>query len=423
MVSRLWKLREERPRFVALSLFTLALFVVWPIVDFYVGQATDVYVTYTFNDWSAYSASLETWTSGGPVYHEAEAGGYHGSFLYPPITLLIFYPFATLGFRAGAVLMGVLSLVLLWAALVAVARTLGYEMGLVEKLVALAALFGFYPALRDFKWAQVATMLTAFLTLAFYAHELGEREGTLSPWARYASGALTTVGSSFKLFFATSGAHMLRDKRRFVGGIVAAGALLVASFAVFGVEVHRSYLDVLMWGKGWSDTLPVGYWGGNTVTSIYRPMHVLGGAKLVGKLLGVVGVIALTLAARDAEGATPRQATFALGVAVIPLLAPQAASQDLVVLLLPAMILTAIELRRESGYPSVPVLAILLVHLHRYGLGLLTNHHQLLPLGEFLRGQVAWLQPAVWGTFLLVGLAAVRVSEHATLPSALDRAS
>ncbi len=422
MVSRLWKLRKERPRFVALSLFTVVVLAVWPVVDFYVGQVSDYYVTYTFNDWSAYSSALDSWTSGGPVYHETEAGGYHGSFLYPPIVLLIFYPFATLGFVPGAIIMGGLSLVLLWIGLLAVARVLGYETGLVEKLVALAALFGFYPALRDFKWAQISTMLAAFLTIAFYAQEVGERENDLAPWARYASGAFTTLGSSFKLFFATSGAHLLRDRRRFVGAIATAGALAVASFAVFGVEVHRSYLDVLMWGKGWSDTLPVGYWGENTVTAIYRPMHVLGGAKLAAKLLGIVAVIALTLAARDAEGGTPRQATFALGVAVIPLLAPQAAAHDLVVLVLPAMILTAIELRREGGYPSVPVVAILLVHFHRYGIGLLTNHTGLVPFGEFLRGQVAWLQPAMWGTLLLVGLAAYRVYEHASLPATLDRA-
>lgn len=419
MVSRLLRLREERPRFVALSLLTVAVLVAWPVVDFFIGQASNVYVTYTFNDWAAYTGALDSWTAGGPVYQQAPDGGYHGSYLYPPVMLAAFYPFATFEFTTGAILMGGLSLVVLWIGLVASARLLGYEMGLIEKLVSFVALFGFYPALRDFKWGQVATMLAAFLTLAFYAQELGEREDDLSAWARYASGLLTTVGSGFKLFFATSGAHLLRDRKRFAGAMTAAGALVVLSFAVFGPDVHQSYLDVLTWGKGWGDRLPSAYWDGNAVTSIYRPLYVLGGAKLVAKLLVVLAVIGLTLAARDADGATPRQATFALGVAVIPLVAPQAASQDLVVLLLPALILTAIELRRETGSPWIPVLAILLVHLHRYVLDLLMNHARVVPYGEFLQAQVAWIQPGMWGTYLLVGLAAYRVAAYATTPEML----
>lgn len=418
MTSRLWKLREEYPVFVALTAVTVTVLAVWPVVDFYLRQG-GIGIPYGFNDFGAYTSALQQWTEGGSVYTQTEAGGYHGSYLYPPVTILIFYPFSTLGFQTGAILMGGFSIVLLWVGLGAVARSLGYDLSPVERLIGLFAIFGFQPAMRDFKWAQIATLLAGILAFAFYAQELGARE-EVSDWVRYASGALTTLGSAFKLFFATSGAHLLRDRKRFAGAMATAGVLLVASLAIFGVEAHRTYIDVLMWGKGWGDTRALYLWD---VTAAYRPLWMLGPLGLPAKLLGVLGVIGLTLAARDADAPAARHATFALGVAIIPLAAPQADVHDLVIVLLPAVIMTAVEFDRPDGYPWLPVLAVLLVHFHRYAVEATIYAPDWVPLAELIRSNAALLQTGMWGTLLLAGLAAYRVAEYASVPAPLKAGS
>lgn len=109
------------------------------------------------------------------------------------------------------------------------------------------------------------------------------------------------------------------------------------------------------------------------------------------------------LATREQPGTA--QLAFALGVAVIPLFAPRAYTHDRVVLLLPAIILVADEIRRENGRPWIPVLAVLLVHVHTYGTRAAIH---LLD-----RSWAVLVQPGVWGTFLLVGLATARLSAEA----------
>lgn len=431
ILRRLWSLRRDRPLFVALSAVTVVTLLVWLVVDFYLPAATPntrgISIGYGYNDFSAYTGALARWTEGGPLYMQQPDGGYHGEYLYPPITVLLFYPFGTTGFETGAILFGALSIVLLWLGLEAVARTLGYRLRIWERFAMLVAIFGFQPVIRNFRWAQTATFLAGLLCFAFYFHERAEAteslygEGELSPRTKaaykYLSGAFTTLGSSLKLFVATSGAHLLRDRKRFVGAMVTAGVLAVASLAVFGLETHQTYLDVLTWGKGWGDTRAPYLWDRYAA---YRPLHVFGSYGLYLKILGIFGVIGLTWAARRNDSVSARRTTFALGVAVVPLVAPQADSHDLVLMLLPAVIMVAHELDRPDGYAWVPVLSVLLFHLHRYGLELIIIPPEWLPAAQFIRDNAPWFQPGMWASFMLVGLVAVRVAEHATVPPAVQ---
>jgi hypothetical protein len=409
---RLWRLRRERPLFVGLTALTAAVLLGWPVVDAALRTA-GLTTPIGFNDFGVYAGAVDRWTGGQVLYTQTEAGGYHGSYLYPPVTVLAFYPFATLGFKTGAVVLGGLSVVVLWVGLEAVASALGSDLRLWERFVLLGMLVGFQPVLRDFKWAQISTGLTALLCFAFYAQERGATDAGRAGF-RYASGALTTVASAFKLFFAPAGAHLLRDRRRFAGAIATAAVLGALSLALFGLEVHRTYLDVLLWGKGWGTAKPPALWD---LTSAYRPLSVAGDLGLWLRALGVLGVIALTLATRNVDSASARQASFALGVAAVPILAPRAALHDLVVVVLPAVILLSLELDRPDGRPWLPVLAVLLVHLQTVGLQVLVKHPEILPVGQVLSGYAAWLQPALWGTAILAGLATVRVADHASLPS------
>ena len=410
VLRALWDCRHERPVFVALSVLTATAMVIWPVADALLARYDVVHVSpYGFNDFGAYAGAVDNWRSGEPIYTRADDGGFHGSYLYPPFVLPLFYPFTRLDFYAGAVLFGTFSLFLLWVGIEAVVDELGYELAVFERIGLLFALFGFYPALWDFKWGQVSTLLAALLCFAFYAHEQGARGRTSS---QYLSGVLTTVGSAVKLFYATSGAHLLRNGRRLASAVGTGIGLLTVSILIFGVETHRLYLDVLTWGKGWgTEQMPPA----DFQTAYYRPMYMIDqlfetvGLSLpawwviVATVVGLGFIIGLVLATRgDSVAAHP---TFALGVAVIPLFAPRAYTHDLVVLLLPALILLALELEREDGYPWIPVLAVFLLHVHTYGTRAFIH--------LFDASTAVVLQPGVCGTFLLAGLATVRVFECA----------
>jgi len=478
VARRLWALRHDRPLLVVVSVATVLATVLWPLADAALRPTGLIHVSdYGFNDFGVYSGTVNAWLDGEPIYVQNEDGGYHGSFLYPPFVLPLFYPFSMLGFEAGPVLLGTLSLFLLWVGIDGIAESYGARLAVPERIVLLFALFGFHPAFWDFKWAQVSTLLAAVLCFAFLAHQRGERldagdidtvdvdagdtdqvnvdagdtdqvnvdagdtdqanvdagdtdqadvdagdadtvgAGDASSGAAGAvlSGVLTTVGTTVKLFYMTAGAHLLRDGRRLAGAVASGAVLLGGSLLVFGLDTHLAYLDVLTWGKGWgTEQLPPAKWQ----TAYFRPFYLVdqfvetigisvpNSWIIAATVLGVLGVIALSLAARHSPAAA--QPTFALGVAVVPLLAPRAYTHDLVVLLLPALVLLAVELDREDGLAWLPVFAVLLLHFHTPGTKLVNE-----VLGA---SDAVFIQPGVYGTAILVGLAAVRVAEHARLP-------
>ena len=415
VLARLWTLRERHPLFVALAVVLLFILLAQPLVERHARQL-EWTIGFTFHDFGAYSVAVDHWLEGEAIYQEQEDGSYHGSYLYPPVALLFLYPFSQWfgSFDAGAAAFGLTQIGLLWLGLQAVISVLGYRLEIYERVLFLGGIVAFQPALLDFKIGQISTLLAALLCFAFYAHERGHARKAATGGdedhhrlARLASGALTTMGSTVKLFYATSGAHLLRNRDRFVGAMLGGIGLVVLSFAVFGIDAHRGYLDVLTWGKGWGPgpvTPQIG------TVAYYRPLYELGDWAVPAQILGVFVIIGLTLWTR---GAPVSRETFALGVAAIPLLAPRAYTQDLVVLLLPAVILLAVELDRPSGRPDIPVLAVLLLHFHAYGREAILALPDWLPLAELAVTHLGWLQPGLWGTLLLVGLAAKRVADGA----------
>ena len=87
------------------------------------------------------------------------------------------------------------------------------------------------------------------------------------------------------------------------------------------------------------------------------------------------------------------------------------------------VVLIAIEVRSE-GEPLIPVVALLLLHLHAYGLLFIVD---VLPIWSALGGAIqpvfGVLQPGLWRNLLLVGFAAVRVAEHTPVQEWLSNQS
>lgn len=405
VLSRLWSLRRERPTFVAVAVLVLAALLVYPAVDWWL-RAAEIASPFRFWDFGAYSGGVNRWQTGEPIYEQNEDGGFHGTYLYPPVFLLLFRPFvAPLPFRASAMAWVVVSVGLLWIGLQLVIAACGLDLRARERLVLLWAMLGFHPLLLSVKMGQTAAFLAGMLALSFVGLVVGTRGSAAS---RLASGAFTAFVGTFKLSYATSGAHLLANRDRLVGALVTGIALVVASVLVFGVATNRTYLEVLLWGLQQSnDARSPALW----LSPYYRPLAWLPGALAI----KVGGCIAIAMGAVLARPAADRE-TFALGVAAIPLLSPLTYIYYFVALLPAIVVLLAVEFDR-GGRPVIPLVGLLLLHLHSYGLRfLVVVLPSTFPAMKGLEPVYFLLQPGLWGNLLVVGVAAARVGQAATVP-------
>jgi hypothetical protein len=385
-LRRLVALREERPVFVAVAVVALLTLFVHPAVDWYL-RGIDVAPRFGFWDFGAYSNAVGRWQAGESFYVRTEDGGYHGSYLYPPVVLLAFAPFVlSFPFATAAPAWAVCTVLVLWVALQRLASALGCRLHPAERLLSVPVVVGFQPLLLSVKLGQTAGLLGGILTAAAATSLHGRA---------YASGALTAVCGVVKLPYAPAGAHLLADRRRFAGAVGGGVALVALSVLVFGVGPHLTYLEVLEWGiREGSDARSPRLW----LPPYYRPLYgVPYGLAL--RLLASLAVVALVV---RAAGDAVRE-TAALGFAAVPLFAPLTYAYYFVAAVPAVVLLVAAELDRADGRPALPVVGLLLLHAHSYGLRAAV---ELAP--AWVPGAV--LQPGLWGNLLLVGLAAARVA-------------
>lgn len=402
----LWRHRRQRPWLVVLVSVTALVLLAYPVVDALL-RATGVAPEFVFWDFGAYGAAVNRWQAGESIYI-AEGGDYHGGYLYPPVVLLLFAPFTLLSYPLPATLWGLLSVGMLWHGSLALVRAAGYEPSRYEAAVLGVALLGFQPLLLSVKLGQTAGFLAGMLCFAGAAAlsscedpELLDDEDSGAAARRRAavlSGSLTAIVGVVKLPYAPASAHLLTDRRRLLGGVAAGLGLVGLSLAVFGLEPNAAYLDVLRWGATEGlERRPPTLW----LPPYYRPFYLVYGLLGRQPALALRLVLASGVAALAARRGDDDAATFALGVAAVPLLAPQTYTYYLVALVPAALALLPRELSGD-GKPWLPVLAVLLAHLHAYGLKLLVA-----TLAE--PWLLALLQPGLWGNLLLVGLAGWRV--------------
>lgn len=392
----LWRRRRERLWLVAVAGVTALSLFTYPAVDA-VLRGYGVAPEFVYWDFGAYGAAVNRWHAGEPLY-VAENGDYHGSYLYPPVALLLFVPFTLLPYPLPAVVWGVFSACLLWLGCLALVRAAGYEPAYHEAVLLGLALAGFQPLLLSAKLGQTAGFLGALLAFAGTVPLAGDDEQFrgINGRAALLGGALTALAGVVKLPYAPASAHLLVDRRRLLGGVAAGVGLVGLSLAVFGLEPNLTYLEVLRWGAG-GDARPPVLW----LPPYYKPFYAVhqllgGGSTLALRLLLGGGIAAVTMRHEGDDAAV-----FALGVAAIPLLAPRTYTYYLVALVPAALALLPGELRGD-GLPWLPILAVVLAQLHAYGLKLL-----LAVVSEWWL--LALLQPGLWGNVLLVGLAGWRM--------------
>lgn len=394
---RLWRLRERHPTFVvAATLVCLGLFA-YPFVDFLLRDA-GVAPQYNFWDFGAYNSATTRWLTGESVYVRNEDGGFHSTYLYPPVVLLLFLPFTSLTFNAAALAWELSVVLFLWGSLQLAIGALGLDLRWWERLASLWLLLGFQPLLLGIKLGQTPAFLTGLLCLALAFALTDERGGN-----EFVSGFLTALAAGVKLPYAPAGAHLLRGRRRFLGAIVGGLSFVAVSVAVFGSATNLQFLDVLQWGiEAGSSARSPRLW----LPPYYRPFFSIPHATAIRVLLAGGISAAVLLAGEGVE-----RESFALGAAAVPLLAPQTYAYYFVATIPAVVALVAAELDR-AGRPTVPLVGFALLGVHSYGLKLATEvlPSWIPPNPEFVV-LLTMVQPGLWGNWLLVGFAGVRVLE------------
>ncbi|MFB6177032.1 MAG: glycosyltransferase family 87 protein [Halobaculum sp.] len=399
---RLWRLRERHPLFVATAtLLCLALFA-YPFVDYALRDA-GIAPPFRFWDFGAYNAAINRWLTGEAVYVRNENGGYHSKYIYPPVVLLLFLPFTSLTFSAAALAWEVFAVLFLWGSLQLAVGALGLDLRWWERLALLWLLLGFQPLLLGLKLGQTPAFLTGLLCLALAFAVSDERGGN-----EFVSGFLTALAAGVKLPYAPAGAHLLRGRRRFLGAIAGGLSFVAVSLAVFGLSTNLQFLEVLKWGleAGTSARSPR-LW----LPPYYRPFFSVPHATAI-RVLVAGGISAAVILA----GPGVERESFALGAAAVPLLAPQTYVYYFVAAIPAVVALVAAELDR-AGRPTLPLIGVVLLGVHSYGLKVIVEN-----LPSWIPPSPEWavlltaVQPGLWGNWLLVGLAGVRVLEAVELP-------
>jgi alpha-1,2-mannosyltransferase len=424
LLGRFWRHREDHPWFVAGAIAVGAFLLAYPFIDYYL-RSTGVAATFWFWDFGAYTNAIGRWHAGEALYVKDD-GGYHGSYLYPPVFLLFVWPFTMLfeTFRHAAMAWEAASVAVLWVGAQAAVSAWGVALRPWERGLLLWLLLGFQPVLLAMKMGQLAPFFAGLLCFALAGVLTAERAGAGEEASESrAAGAFTAIPAAIKLPYAPGGAHLLQDRARFAGALAAGLVLGAISLLVFGIDPHLTFLDVLRWGaEGGGSSRHPSLW----LPPYYRPFYVISTVSLPVSVdltlllrLGIAALIsAVALLSLDAD---VEPETFALGVAAIPLLAPRTYAYYLAALLPAAGILIARELDRD-GYPLVPVVGLFLAGVHSYGLKLMVDHVPTWSTSlAFVREWSPWLQPGLWGNLLLVGLATVRVAQVASVPSRMQR--
>lgn len=347
------------------------------------------------HDFGAYYNAAVRWLHYAPLYQttyevstlEAQISG-SMPYLYPPMFVLIFVPFTLFPPIIAGIIWDVVILAFLIFSVSRLVSAFEVDFSWRKRLLLYLVIASFAPTITWMKLGQVSGLITALLCLS---------GATLRSNRHELSGAFTALGSLVKPFYAPSGAHLLRNQRRFVSALITSAAVIILGLLIFGIETHLEYIDVLREGGGWLTPLEPNNWH----ATHFNPFYIFGPAHVIFRVFIISGTAGLALYSNKTK--VPIEYIFALGVSIVPLAGP---TNTLALnAAIPAILITVLyELENGREFPIVLAICALLIHIHPYTIEFLSKFGpQLYPSLELLTPAIPLLQPALYGMTLLVG--------------------
>lgn len=389
-----WQIRSQKSkRRILWGLFLLPFVLYIPInlVLLSVGL-----VELRLNDFGAYYNAAVRWLHSAPLYQttqevpalDAQISG-DMPYLYPPIFVLIFVPFTLLPPIVSGIIWNLVTLMFLIWSVSELVSTFDVDIRRSERLLLYLVVASFAPTITWMKLGQVSGLLVGLLCLS---------GATLRSNHHELSGVFTTLGSIVKPFYATSGAHLLRHRRRLLSAVVSGLAIITLGILVFGVGTHLEYIGVLREGKGWGTAISPSNWH----ATHFNPFHILGPLKHLPRAIIVLGAAGLALYSNKTE--VPIEYIFALGVSIVPLAGPTTNTLALSASIPAILMVSFYELENNGEFSKILAISALLIHIHPYTIEFLSKFGpQIYPPLEILTPVIPLLQPALYGMGLLVG--------------------
>lgn len=311
-------------------------------------------------------------------------------YLYPPIFIFLIIPFTLFPVMVAGYLWDIVILSFLIWSVSQLITTFNVKLEPKEKIVLYSGLLSFGPLITWVKAGQVSGLLAAFLCLAGV---------NLRTDRHRLSGVFTVFGGLIKPFYATSGAHLLRNRRRFSSAILSGLLLAILSLAIFGVDTHMNYIDVLIRGKGWGENMksPNTWNAGH-----FNPFYGLGVLSYLIRTAIVLATVGFALYSNKIE--IPVEYVFAIGVGIIPVAGPTTNTLALNAII-PAVIMVGFyEWETSNEFPKILLLSVVFIHIHPYTVEFFSTFGPNLytPL-KVLVPYTPVIQPAIYGMALMLG--------------------
>jgi len=348
------------------------------------------------HDFGAYYNAAVRFLNGAPLYQTTQEiptlqAQFHGElpYLYPPIFVLLFVPLVVFPPVTAALIWNIVVLLFLVWSVSKLVSTFDTNFNRRERFLLYVVIVSFAPTISWVKLGQVSGLLTGFLCLS--GAKLRSNQHGLS-------GMFTTLGGIVKPFYAPSGAHLLRHRRRFLTAVITGIGVIIVGLLVFGVDTHIEYIGVLREGKGWETGAGPSSWN----TTQFNPFYILGPLKHIPRVIIVLGTAGLALYSNKTE--VPIEYIFALGVSVVPFAGPTTNTLALNAVIPAILMVGFYELEKGEEFPKPLVLSALLIHIHPYTVEFLSNFSpRIYPPIEAIAPVIPLLQPALYGMALLVG--------------------
>jgi hypothetical protein len=326
-------------------------------------------------------------------------------YLYPPITIFSFFPFILPPFRIGLILFNVTSIFAISYALLLLLSEFEIKLQKLEIIVLLFILVSFMPVFSTIRLGQVSLFLSTFAILAGVGLER-QLDSTSDSHYGYISGILTVAIAIVKPNYRFASAHTLLNKKRFFAVFITGAVITTLSFVVFGIDIHRSYLEFMISGTGGEQIV-----GG--VTSVvgsglnrFVPYRVFGRYWYISYAIVFISTVALGLVGYiNSED----RLIYCLGVIVVPLLAGNVSTKHYLIALPGFLMLWNYDHHHKQLFQPLFPLIFLFQHLQVF-----YTHNKLLPnVLPRLVPEFQWLftsgeplyalfQPGLWA--ILIGM-------------------
>lgn len=347
------------------------------------------------HDYGAYYNAAVRWLNSASLYQpmqevpELETQFQDLRYLYPPIFVLVFVPFTFLPPIFSGILWNLITLIFLIWSVDRLVSTFEIDICWKKRVLLYFVVASFAPTITWIKLGQVSGLLAGLLCLS---------GATLRSKRHGLSGVLTVLGSMIKPFYATSGAHLLRHRKRLLNAVITSLGLIILGVLIFGIDPHLEYIGVLREGKGWGPAVGPANWH----ATHFNPFYIFGPLKHFPRVIIILGTAGLALYSNKTE--VPIEYIFALGVSIVPLAAPTTNTLALNAVIPAILIVAFYELEKGKRFPKILLISALFIHVHPYSVEFLSKFGpQIYPPLKIITPFIPLLQPALYGMVLLVG--------------------